>query len=322
VVEVAARARTRAFSSGAADGPTVALTTVDAMETILRRHMWIIDAAAAATCALLLAHASSTALAARLAGAARRPERAPPPPGLAAGAWRGDPTDVAGAAGVVPGQPLFRSRRSPGGPPLAEAQGALPLDLLAIMYAPPPAHARWSLAIVRDRQARIAGPFAVGAELRGATVVEIEETRVRLVLPDGRHQVLRLLERVQVAEVLAPAAAPPSGITRIGEHAYELQRSAVEAMLGDMAALGSGLRVVPALRDGQPAGLRLFGIRPGGPLTRIGLESGDLLTAVNGLPLTSPDAALGAYTALRTAAHVSLSIERGGRPITLDYVLR
>jgi general secretion pathway protein C len=286
------------------------------MDTILRRHMWIIDAAAAVTCALLLAHASSTAIAARLAGAARRPERAPPPPGLAAGAWRGGPTGVAG----VPGERLFRVPRSPGGPPLAEAEGALPLDLLAIMYAPPPAHARWSLAIVRDRQARIAGPFAVGAELRGATVVEIEQTRVRLALPDGRHQVLRLLERVEVAAVVAQAAPP--GIRRIGEHAYELRRSAVEAMLGDMAALGSGLRVVPELRDGQPAGLGLYGIRPGGPLTRIGLESGDLLRAVNGLPLTSPDAALAAYTALRTAAHVSLSVERAGRPITLDYVLR
>jgi general secretion pathway protein C len=284
------------------------------METILRRHMGIIDAAAAATCALLLAHASSTAIADRLAGAARRPERAPPPPGLAAGAWRGESMGAVG----VPGERLFRLPRSPAAPPLAA--GALPLDLLAIMYAPPPAHARWSLAIVRDRLARTAGPFAVGAELRGATVVEIEQTRVRLALPDGRHQVLRLLERVEVAEVVAPVAPP--GITRIGEHAYEVSRSAVEAMLGDMAALGSGLRVVPALRDGQPAGLRLFGIRPGGPLTRIGLENGDLLTAVNGLPLTSPDAALAAYTSLRTATHVSLSVERGGRPVTLDYLLR
>ena len=81
-------------------------------------------------------------------------------------------------------------------------------------------------------------------------------------------------------------------------------------------------RVVPQLRDGKPIGFRLSGIRSDGPFAAIGLENGDLLLEVNGTPIATPDAALAAYTKLRTADHVWLAIERDRRRIRIDYEIR
>jgi general secretion pathway protein C len=76
---------------------------------------------------------------------------------------------------------------------------------------------------------------------------------------------------------------------------------------------------VPQLRDGKPIGFRLFGVRSDGPFAAIGLENGDLLLEVNGAPIATPDAALAAYSKLRTADHVWLGVERARRRIRIDY---
>jgi hypothetical protein len=41
-----------------------------------------------------------------------------------------------------------------------------------------------------------------------------------------------------------------------------------------------------------------------------------------GLPLTTPDTALAAYTKVRSATKISLEIERRGRPVTLHYRIK
>ncbi len=54
--------------------------------------------------------------------------------------------------------------------------------------------------------------------------------------------------------------------------------------------LGSGCHLIPAFRRGHVVGARLFGVRPGSPLAALGFENGDILTARDGLPLTTPAA--------------------------------
>ena len=81
-------------------------------------------------------------------------------------------------------------------------------------------------------------------------------------------------------------------------------------------------RIVPETRDGKSAGFRLFSVRPDGPFAKIGLLNGDVVSAINGLEMTSPDQALLAYTKLKTANHLSVAIERNGQKITKDYNIR
>ena len=65
-------------------------------------------------------------------------------------------------------------------------------------------------------------------------------------------------------------------------------------------------------------GVRLFGIRPDTLLGSIGLENGDRLETINGFKMSSPEKALEAYTRLRAADGLTLQVDRGGKPMTID----
>ena len=92
--------------------------------------------------------------------------------------------------------------------------------------------------------------------------------------------------------------------------------------LGNLGQLATEVRVLPETRDGRGAGVRLLAIRPESPLAAIGLASGDVIVAINGLELSSPDQAIEAYVKLRNAGHLSLAIERAGQRINQEYWIR
>ena len=201
------------------------------------------------------------------------------------------------------------------------------------MFAPPPADPRWSVAIIRDNDDKSAGPYNVGSKLRDAIVDDIVEDRVYLDFGNGRREYLDLLDRPQPRPARRwpprpprrPIRYPPSwtrASRRVGEHNYEVQRSTLDSLLGNMGALAKGARIVPETKDGKSAGFRLFSIRPDGPFAKIGLLNGDVVSAINGLEMNSPDQALLAYTKLKTANHLSVAIERNGQKITKDYNIR
>lgn len=66
-------------------------------------------------------------------------------------------------------------------------------------------------------------------------------------------------------------------------------------------------------------GVTLSGIRAGSLLSKLGLRNGDTLRTLNGFDLSSPDAALSAYTKLRSAHLLSLSLLRQGNALTQEY---
>jgi general secretion pathway protein C len=111
-------------------------------------------------------------------------------------------------------------------------------------------------------------------------------------------------------------------ILRTGETSYEIPRGTLEATLGNANLLSRSARIVPEVRDGKGAGLRLYRVRPEGPLGVVGMQNGDVITSINGLELTSPEQALAAYAQLRAASHLSVGLERNGRKVTLDYAIR
>lgn len=85
---------------------------------------------------------------------------------------------------------------------------------------------------------------------------------------------------------------------------------------------GAGsVRLVPWGSDGLPRGIRIYGIRPGSIFARLGLEDGDVVLSVEGVPLVAPESALAAYEMLKTRGHASLVLERRGRVMEI-LVLR
>ncbi len=112
------------------------------------------------------------------------------------------------------------------------------------------------------------------------------------------------------------------GITRVSDTRFSIERSLVDKLLSNQAELMRAARIIPHQRGGRVVGVKLYGIRRGSLLSRLGLQNGDLLRTINGFDMSSPDKALEAYTKLRSASHLTVAIERRGQSMTLDYDIR
>jgi hypothetical protein len=112
------------------------------------------------------------------------------------------------------------------------------------------------------------------------------------------------------------------GVTKLGEHRYEIKASALALALGNLGLLSRAARVAPDVRAGKPAGFRLVWVKADGPLAKLGVRAEDVLVAINGLDLATPDHVLDAYGKLKAARFLALDVERGGQRQTIEYAIR
>jgi general secretion pathway protein C len=82
-----------------------------------------------------------------------------------------------------------------------------------------------------------------------------------------------------------------------------------------------GARVVPAIKNGQPNGMKLYAIRPSSVFARLGFTNGDTIEQINGTAITTPDKALELYTKLQKVDVVTVDITRRGNPLRLTITI-
>ncbi len=110
-----------------------------------------------------------------------------------------------------------------------------------------------------------------------------------------------------------------SNIHQISDTNYTINRTLVDRLLANQAALMSAARVIPHEEDGRVVGVKIYGIRRSSLLGHLGIQNGDMMRTINGYDLTDPTAVLDAYSHLRTADQISISVVRRGQPVTMDY---
>ncbi len=117
----------------------------------------------------------------------------------------------------------------------------------------------------------------------------------------------------------APDAGAPAGVTPVAEGQYRVSAALADRLLGDLSVLAREVRIVPAFVDGRAGGFKVFGIRSGSTAMALGLRNGDLITALDGIPLDSPESALQAYARARKVDRVVVAVTRRGAPLTLTW---
>jgi len=95
-----------------------------------------------------------------------------------------------------------------------------------------------------------------------------------------------------------------------------------DALMNDPNSVMGLVNVRPYQKDGQLVGYR---IRPGKDralLRRFGLRSGDVVTAVNGVPMNNPVKALEVLRDLSSATQLTVDIERNGSPQSFTFQIQ
>jgi general secretion pathway protein C len=234
-------------------------------------------------------------------------------------------------SGCVPPKPTVTSENATASNEWSKT--TLQLELVSTMVCP--SDDNYSMAVIRDMSTKEKDPemyhrgSTIGAT--GASVYRVLSKRV-YILNGGKPEYVELDGSPPPAAV-AQNTPPPvaAGNPELGDidkgvncsgNSCTIDRALVEKLLSNTTMLATAARFVPSTKDGKPNGFKLYAIRPQSIFGRIGLQNGDTIKAINGSEMTTPDAALGLYTKLRNASHLSVQVERRGETVTLDYTIR
>ena len=188
--------------------------------------------------------------------------------------------------------------------------------------------ARFSIATILDLGTQHPQDYSVGDKILGAEILEISRDRV-IVLNNNRRCYISNDGEGVVATVPEPRRFGPTGepnpthlgagIKAVSDSEYEVPRSEIEKSLSNLNELAMQARIVPAFKDGQAQGFKLFSIRPDSLYTKIGIQNGDVIRRINGNDINSPEKALEIYSKLRDANRIDIEIERNGTPLRKTY---
>lgn len=222
-----------------------------------------------------------------------------------------------------------------------------PLRLIASVHSE--SAPEWSFASI----AGASGPpllYRIGGLVQEKTVSDIYPSAVFLRDGSGRMCSLTLfvppeqagaaaggasVPATTTATALATPPLPPGsteggippeeltkGIQQQSETKFSVQRSLVDKVLANQAEIMRSARIVPHEQNGQVLGVKLYGIRRNSLLGMLGLQNGDLLRTINGYDMASPDSALEAYSRLRSASQLTLSVTRRGQAMSVEYQIQ
>jgi general secretion pathway protein C len=111
-------------------------------------------------------------------------------------------------------------------------------------------------------------------------------------------------------------------IQKVSDTEFNVDRGVIDTIMEKQAMLLKGVIVRPIQSGGKTTGLALRRISSTSLLGTLGVKDGDVLKGINGFNLASPEAALQAYGRLRTANHLTVSLERNGKPVNVDVNIK
>ncbi|HWV38973.1 MAG TPA: type II secretion system protein GspC [Vulgatibacter sp.] len=300
------------------------------MELLFRKYFWSIDLAFLALSALLCASAVNAWVGAKLTPELDLQASAPPPrPPAAVGPARLSAEKTAKVLGIelpkevpvaVPMEPVFDPNADP-------VRTTLRVTLIGTMVANRP---EWSLATIRDDNARETGAYFPGDTILGAEILEIERMRV-IIRNQGRKEYIAMGEGGPPPAPVAPVAtsAPPARdrgdsaeVQKLDENNYVISRDELDKQLSNLNSIATQARIVPSFKNGVANGFKLFSIRPGSIYSKIGIKNGDVIRRINGYEINSPDKALEVYAKLKESSNIEIEGERGGRPFNYKYQIQ
>lgn len=159
--------------------------------------------------------------------------------------------------------------------------------------------------------------YSVGDNVNGASLYSVYLDHV--ILDRGGN-----LEILKLPQMISAGRASPRMSRRIGADprtiaAVENVRRMVQE---DPGILDQVMRAVPSYDNaaGKLRGFRAYPGRNRAIFAKLGLQPGDLVTAINGQPLDDPQHSQEVFNTIQTANTVSVTIERGGQrqDITLN----
>lgn len=192
----------------------------------------------------------------------------------------------------------------------------LNLTLAGIILYDEPSQSRALIANSNGKQKN----YAIGDSIEGSNAEVHEIYGDRVVLErTGRYETLRLQKLNKTASSKNYSTKSPT--PTVGGAVTTELKSVREEILKDPTKAGDFIRVRPVYSKGQLKGYRIYPGKNRALFRKVGLRSGDLVTAINSQSLNDPQKAFSMLSALSSATSISLELERRGRTETVSVDL-
>ena len=226
------------------------------------------------------------------------------------------------AAGKVADQHLFGVANQGGGNLNNAPDTTLALTLHGIVAGRNAQDSRALIVANGDEE-----PYGIGATVPGGAVI-------RAIFPDrvmldrnGRVEALRLPKADSGAGAPgANAAMLPSQQNPIGEEGPAGRQAEDLGELRQQIAanpqkLMDVVRAMPVQEQGKLTGYRIYPAGNSPLFAQMGLRPGDVVTAVNGIPLTDPAQSMRVLSTVKTSDQITLTLLRNGQSQTVALEL-
>lgn len=245
------------------------------------------------------------------------PESLPPPPLAAHSGQAQVAIDINQALsvpifGVANQTPTQESTSTP----LDAPDTPLNLTLTGIMAATPDAYSR---ALIKDSSNK-QHAYGIDDDVPGnAKISAIHPDRV-ILKRGGRFETLRLTpdKTPGAKSAAANRIMPPSGVS--ADTVAQLKKMRQE-IVANPATASQYFRIQPVYNGGQLQGYRVYPGRKRELFHQVGLKSGELLTAVNGVTLNDPARSLQLLGDLVQAGSLTLTLQNDGQSRTVNISL-
>ncbi len=206
-------------------------------------------------------------------------------------------------------------------------QSTLPLNLVGTLVHSNPLK---SLAAIEIKSKNQITSFSPGKEIENLAKVE-KIMRGKVIIRNlsaDRLEYIEMKDANKVSFDAKPKAAAgeekAAVVQKSGDNKFEIKKSDLDEKLKDIQSILYQARAVPAKRpgSGETYGFRLLEIQPDSIYTQLGLQVMDVITGVNGSPVTSTQQALEMYQALRNSPNIKLNVERGGKTEEMSYTVK
>jgi type II secretion system protein C len=111
-------------------------------------------------------------------------------------------------------------------------------------------------------------------------------------------------------------------LKKLGPGKFTVSRAEVQQTMENPSQFFSQMRAMPHFVNGRTDGFSISQVQPGSVFQQLGLQDGDLLTSIQGQPVTNPMQAMGLIQAVKTASAIDLTVNRGGTPTSVHLDLR
>lgn len=193
-------------------------------------------------------------------------------------------------------------------------KSAMPLALMGTIYL---GSSGDSLATIKDSGYNEADIYRKGDRIIGyeqALVFDIQHQKV-ILNNNGVKECLdvQAVKGINLGTTMSPGATGGAGGGGGGSSSYVLEASFVEDALGPgFSKILEVGRLVPEIKDGQQKGFKLVGVKNESLWRRVGLNNGDVLTAVNGISMAQPDQGFAVYNALQDQREIRVEFLKNG----------